>query len=560
MDRRDFIKNTSLISAGAATGAAPVPASAQSSNTTSPPPTSTYQQSPWKHKTSQGQRTLLFLDYYPLMRHNNVSIKQATAQYLPEGDFADPVSGSTGGGSVFFHKPSGMYRKVYGCPETRVYESEDAIHWRPSPQPNARPAGGQIGPNHVYTSPHKAWGGNVLYHPEAKDGYLFKMIVLEHPDSTYEYALKTPSYWLHDLAKQVAAKGGIQKAGGRNAFPGRKHSMMVSRDGVNWEFKRDYDWGYPPAIIEEHYQMHFNHHTDEYVVTSRPSWGDRRIYRVVSKDCKTWSRPELLLHPDIHDQGRIELHGSTVNRYDSYYISLLWISNYTSSVPTHYSGQGMDHTQLAYSFNGINFTRGLRQPLIPNRQHGQPDFGSIWTRGMILKGDDILIYSDAKNSQVTTFRSGDEKNALQRASKPKPKSTKKCVIHKLRKDGFTYLESNGYFGEFQTIPFTLLDGKLTINADAKIGAVYYEVVGRDVPEDQYTMDQCVPLIVDDQTSFQLRWKNRNDLSELVGQEIYLRFRMKGARFYAIRGDFNFDIEDRFRKSSGLPLSVPSYLF
>jgi hypothetical protein len=74
------------------------------------------------------------------------------------------------------------------------------------------------------------------------------------------------------------------------------------------------------------------------------------------------------------------------------------------------------------------------------------------------------------------------------------------------------------------------------------------------------MENCVPLIVNDQTEFQLRWKNRKDLSELVGQNIYLRFKMKGTRFYAIRGDFNFDIEDRYRLTAGMPLSVPSYLF
>ena len=84
------------------------------------------------------------------------------------------------------------------------------------------------------------------------------MIVLEHHEPTYEYALANPDYWLHELAKQVKAKGGIKAAGGRNGFPGRKHSMLVSRDGIAWEYRPDYDWGYPPAIIEEHYQMHFN--------------------------------------------------------------------------------------------------------------------------------------------------------------------------------------------------------------------------------------------------------------------------------------------------------------
>ena len=171
-----------------------------------------------------------------------------------------------------------------------------------------------------------------------------------------------------------------------------------------------------------------------------------------------------------------------------------------------------EHCRLApTSAAGVAWDR-TSEPLIPNHQPGQPPFGSIWARGMLVK------------------------------------------------DGRTFLESNGYFGEFQTAPFSLLDGKLTINADARIGAIYYEVVGKDVPEQLYSMENCVPLMLDDQVTFPLRFGNRRDLSELVGQEVYLRFKMKGARFYSLRGDFNFDIEDRYRKAAGLPLSVPSYLF
>ena len=72
-----------------------------------------------------------------------------------------------------------------------------------------------------------------------------------------------------------------------------------------------------------------------------------------------------------------------------------------SSVPTRYSGQGRDHIRLAYSNNGTNFVRGLREPLIPSRQPGQPPFASIWALGMLVKDDEILIYSDAKNIEVS---------------------------------------------------------------------------------------------------------------------------------------------------------------
>ncbi len=60
MDRRDFIKSAGVLGAGAA--AVSVPASLEAGN--NEPASTSYQPRPWKFKPSQGQRTLLFFDYF----------------------------------------------------------------------------------------------------------------------------------------------------------------------------------------------------------------------------------------------------------------------------------------------------------------------------------------------------------------------------------------------------------------------------------------------------------------------------------------------------------------
>ncbi len=41
------------------------------------------------------------------------------------------------------------------------------------------------------------------------------------------------------------------------------------------------------------------------------------------------------------------------------------------------------------------------------------------------------------------------------------------------------------------------------------------------------MENCVPMIIDDQTGFQLQWKDRNDVSQLVGKSDLPSFQNEG---------------------------------
>ena len=94
-----------------------------------------------------------------------------------------------------------------------------------------------------------------------------------------------------------------------------------------------------------------------------------------------------------------------------------------------------------------------------------------------------------------------------------------------------------------------------MNVEAPTGLVEYEI--RDLknqPVAGYTFADCVPLKYEDTLGFQLRWKDRQDLSELIGKVIRLSLRFHNARLYSLRADYHFlDAHDYRRLRDDLPL-------
>jgi len=566
MQRRAFLK--SMAAAGAVPPFATSLAAAQDADPVVSPASNVLNpgQLPfgdYQHVGHRGPRTLLFLDYYPLMRCQNLEIKQATAQYVPEGRFVDPDLGSRHysmiGSRPFYDAEAGVWRRFEGFPDLYAYESDDAIVWRCTRlEGGPEPIGGRKHPHHLYHSPVGGYGSSVLHVPDASDGYAFKMLVLEHIGPSYRYTLEHPESFWYPHALKAKAEGGASH------FHWRKHSMLVSRDGRNWELRRDFDWGTNPMITEEHYALYHNHHRDTYHAVHRPRWGDRRLFQSIAQDCRDWSTMRQMLHPDVLDKGRIEFHGCAIDRYDSYYVGLLWYGMYDSFDAPAWSG-GPDSTHFIYSYDGEHFIRGHRQPLIPLRQPHQPAFRGLWSRGTLPMEDRILLYSDTWEfdpeslAETNAKPYSSAKAARERRKEAEP--MRASVIHELRKDGFAYLEPEGEWGQCQTIFLTLFSPEVTINADASIGELHYEVglIGRNEVAPGFSYDDCLPMIHVDNTAFTLRFREKS-LGQLMDRPIYFRFKMKRARLYAIRGDFSADFTQRYRLEKGMPLVEPSWLF
>jgi hypothetical protein len=105
----------------------------------------------------------------------------------------------------------------------------------------------------------------------------------------------------------------------------------------------------------------------------------------------------------------------------------------------------------------------------------------------------------------------------------------------LRVDGFASVHATGQMGEFVTKPLTFNGGSLRINGSTSAaGRIMVEIQdqsGQPIPG--YALEDC-KTIVCDEIERVVEWERGSDVSELSGQTIRLRFKMRDADLYALR--------------------------
>ncbi|MFW5798968.1 MAG: hypothetical protein ACOCXX_04860, partial [Planctomycetota bacterium] len=188
--------------------------------------------------------------------------------------------------------------------------------------------------------------------------------------------------------------------------------------------------------------------------------------------------------------------------------------------------------QLAYSFDGTHWQRGMREPFIKLNEPGQPGSGVIYPVSVVDTGDELRIYSSSTPDLHHQYA---RTQYLPKGTVP----ASAILMHRLRRDGFMHLESTGNVGRFITKPMVLLEGGLTMNVLAPHGCV--KVRATDLasrPIDGFGFDEFEPLQEVDDLAAPLRWKERR-LDELAGQVIRLEVTLRHARLHALRGSFHF---------------------
>ena len=178
---------------------------------------------------------------------------------------------------------------------------------------------------------------------------------------------------------------------------------------------------------------------------------------------------------------------------------------------------------MAPSRNAIHFDFAVavypRKALIPRGEDGSFDKDCVRPpSNIITHNDEHWIYYLATNERWGA-RKWDARLALA----------------KLRLDGFFFLEAKEKQGTVVTRPFRLADDKLQVNVDAKAGWVQVELLdengralpgfsGKDAPENRAV----------DSLRYRPAWKNRGDLSDLKGNVVRIRFRLRNARLYSFQ--------------------------
>ena len=434
--------------------------------------------------------TLLFFDDFYLDRRENLSRHVGRPELVPEATFEDPDHWVSSGYPTVFRHESGAWRCLYlgkplGDPQERyplLAESDDGIGW--------------------------------------ETANLTKLVPL--PDRRFPHqVMPVDEFGEWDCYVDDKAEDPNERLKGL-VVNRERTALWTSPDGLRWTRVEGVEWRAgtpdPPSTA------FWNEVRHSYVISARPTPRPhpRRVAFSETKDWRTFSEQELVLMADGLDTPLAELYGMIVFPYEGKFIGLLWVYHTDPTAMSKFFG-GKTDCQLAYSYNGWHFQRALREPFIPNAPTGELGAGTVRPTSLVVDNEQaIRIYSSSSKLEHGHHIFGDDPGAI--------------LMHRLRLDGFVYLESDGGPGLLGTRPLFLRSGEVQLNVQSghEVRVQVTDIDGK--PVEGYTFDDCEPFRGDD-LFWTPRWKHNRRLTELAEQFIRVEIRLNHARLYAIRGDF-----------------------
>ena len=490
----------------------------------------------WKlgHSTFERQslqmKTWNFWDWWHIEHQNNIVLAQGRPKWVPEGTYEDPTFDYLASWpTVYRDETENKWRMLYpasGFPLTLMgAESDDGIRWRPLDAIGIDPGGQKLATNHLFTV-ERANGGPVYIDPDPADGYPFKFYCVQRGGRTAKSTRLEENSGFHELVT------------GQGATPYAAENLVVrSKDGQNWEIDRGGTWtaaGWhpdPPMLV------YFNPGTQRHIMMTRPGWGDRRLATVDSADGREWGNLQWVLQPDPEDGPDMQFYGMAVHRVGPAFVGFLYMAHFGNAEPLARFNQlwGPVDCQLAYSFDGLHWLRGLREPFIGVNEPDQPGSGLIYPTALIETETELRIYSTSTPN--LHFQHPGPAGASQFTQKGQiPPSA--ILLHTLRKDGFTYLASGGNWGEFITKPLVLLTPQLSVNLLAPSGEALFELTDLESrPLEGFRFEDSAPATGVDALNHPLQWKGK--LETLMDRPVRLHVRLRNARLHAVGGEFHF---------------------
>ena len=480
-------------------------------------------------------RKVLFFDLWKLDAWNNIVLRQGEPEWLSECDYRDPSVEGSGVyfPSVWIDEASGKWRMVHSVkwsPLTLMAaESDDGIAWRPLAVPDADVGDGEkLAPNHVLTVPSGS-GGGIYHDPQATDGYAYRIFGKQGGEPLLKRALADERHRWHEIASNEGEKKYFSEG-----------VTMVSKDGLHWELKTGdhWDWNAEDWFPEPPVFAFWNPLSRQHVMTARPGWGDRRQCLRTTSDLRKWSEPELQFQPDPLDtDGPIGMYGLPVKAVGNAagFVGLLWIFHNSSSEPVGSFNQffGTMDAQLVYSYDGVRFFRGLREPFLKLNPIPQSGCTQIRACSIVETDDAIHIYSEAHRGAH-----GRERSQQRQTEEP----LGSLMLHRLRPDGWMFLASKGDWASFQTKPFTLFSPQIDLNAAAKYGEVRFQLTNeKSEVLEGFGYDDCLPLRAGDELAHRLAWKGKSeaDMQSLVGDVLRLEIKFRQANIYSLNMAHHF---------------------
>ncbi len=446
-------------------------------------------------------KTVLFFDDWELSSRENLIRRVGEPKLVSESIFEDPYMNISWGYPTIFQVPNtGQWRCLYqGYSNDHKYrlplvaESDDGIHWQIPDLSKRIPLADRMHPHQLLSFQNFGEWSCCYVDENAKDpAERIKGFIVYHTD---KYHLRT--------------------------------RLVVSSDGFCWRDVRGVKWSSDKLAPDPATAAFWNERRNAYIMTLRPMWTDRRIALVETKDWRDFSNPELVIQPDALDPPLTECYGMPVFPYEGTFIGFLWLFHPTPKADKRFNFyhkylHGKIDCQLVYSRNGWHFQRTLRELLFSNDNLNQFGGGCIYPSSMLVDTDNcVRIYSSASKAEHGILKEG----------------SGAILLHKLRLDGFTYLETGGGLGLLGTRPLFWRGGEIKLNVEAPWGEVRVQITDpKGFVLKGYSFQDCIPFS-GDELFYEPHWRNGTQATSLKKRLIRMEIQMHNARIYAIRGNF-----------------------
>ncbi|MCM8816749.1 MAG: hypothetical protein NC913_04475 [Candidatus Omnitrophica bacterium] len=305
--------------------------------------------------------------------------------------------------------------------------------------------------------------------------------------------------------------------------------LLYSPDGLKWNSENAY------FVLDYHSDTNnhivFDEKNHRWLLYCRPTMYSsgrsshlrhhrRRVSVMVSEDLINWSYPRTVLFPDEMDPPD----------YDHVYV--VHHQNYFLMFYTVMEGDthGRKETRFAWSRDGFHWERFYtREAFLPRGSKDSWDAGSVITYAMVPQDDNLFFYYTGNHKGQ--HEQEESRNGIGAAF--------------LKKDRFIELKADGEPGYILTREFICPGKYLKLNTGYaglpnKQQSIRVEIVRR--PEignhaffnyayEGYGLEDCIPIATD-RIDAPVKWKTKNDVSQLVGKPIYLRFELQNMGLFS----------------------------
>ena len=395
------------------------------------------------------------------------------------------------------------------CDRLRIAyaESRDGIHWE-------RPDLGLI-PHEGSLANNLMWAG---HGPEMKGSHGFAPFKDENPACMPEARYK---------------------AVGAQARCGQLYGAQ-SPDGIHWSIVREEPLITTGAFDSQNLAF-WDGVRGEYRAYIRDfRSASRGIRTATSKDFLTWTEPEWLDYPGSDEE---QLYTNQVMPYaraphifvgfPTRYVERPW-SRAVEAWPE------LEHRRRRSDFS-MRFGTALSDGLFMSSRDGRTF--KRWAEAFLRPGpqlDGNWTYGDNYQAwgllDTDSALSGAPRELSLYATEGYWRGTSTVFRrYSLRMDGFVSIHSPMSGGELLTPPLTFEGRHLELNVSTSAaGNVYVELADADGrPLDGFRLSDCTE-ICGDELARRVSWGDREDVAELAGRPVRLRFVMKDADLYALR--------------------------